>query len=190
MKELCMKSRVCTLLAFVTATVCFGEPNKQEQDEKKAIELWQSAQKIPEGKNQKADIARQVIHGLLKVERILPEGILANGQFSVPGYFKPKNAIVFNNVYRFQADILVVGYKSSVTDGDLFNSVLFPCGTFKTGPRTLKRYATTLEQAFELIQPEDNDINAEIEKLENEKRIIDARLAELRKQKTEKGPQK
>jgi len=182
-----MKIKLYTLLTLVLVTASIGAPSNHKAEEKKAIDLWQRAQKIPEGQNPKADLARQVIHGSLKVERILPEGILASGFYGKPGFFKPRNTFVFGprRTYNFQADILVVGYESDVTDGDSFDSILFPCGTYKNGSRTLKRYATTLEQALALLHPNDN-VNAEIERLEIEKKRIETRLIELRKQRAEK----
>lgn len=182
-----MKIKLYTLLILVLATASIGAPSNHEAEEKKAIDLWQRAQKIPEGQNPKADLARQVISGSLKVEQILPEGILASGFYGVPGYFKPKDAFVFGaqRTYNFQEDILVVGYQSDVTDGDSFNTILFPCGVYKHGSRTLKCYATTLEQAWDVLHPNDN-VNAEIERLEIEKKRIETRLIELRKQRAEK----
>ena len=180
-----MKTKLYALLLSALTTFCSGAPNSHEDEKTNAIDLWQKAQKIPEGQNPKADLARQVIKGLLKVEQVTQEGIIASGTYSVPGYFKPQKAFVFNEVFRFQADILVVGYKASVTDGAPFGPVLYPCGVYKKGSRTLKRYATTFEQAWALLHPSD-DINGEIESLEIEKKRIEARLIELRKQQVDK----
>ena len=183
-----MKIQGLTLLILVLATVCVGGPSRHArhaQDEKRALDLWQRAQKIPEGQNRKADIAREVISGFLKVERILPEGILASGSYGKPEFFKPKGAFVFGarRVYNFRADILVIGYESDVTDGDSFDSILFPCGKYEYGSQTLKRYATTLEKSWELLHPKDN-VNAEIERLEADKRRIEARLLSCVRYKT------
>lgn len=180
-----MKTAVYALIITGLIQVCIGAPSTKEEEQTNAIELWQKAQKRPEGQSPKADLARHVVSGLLKVEQVTQDGIIASGMYSVPGYFTPKKAYVFNEVYKFQEDILVIGYKPSVTDGDRFSPILFPCGIYKKGSRTLKRFATTLEQAWAILNPS-NVINAEIENLETEKKRIEARLVELRKQQVAK----
>jgi len=174
--------RFYALIVLAVVTPCIGASIDPKAEEQSAITLWQKAQSIPEGQNPKADLAREVLHGVLTVVELVPEGIIASGSYGSPGYFKPKDAYVFGAdlMYNFPSEILVVGYQRDVTDGDLFTTVLYPCGVYKYFSRTLKRYATTIDKAWALMHPP-TDVGAQIEQLEIEKKKIEEKITELRK---------
>lgn len=191
-----MRTSVCTLLLVTVASLCLSDTVQQEREKSTAILLWQKTLALPKGRNAKSDLVRQVCLAKLRVETLVPDGVIASGRYGIPETSQRMNGTVFNmdNPFAFQDDILVVGFTPEdatipFTEGDKFQTILYPCGTYAYRGKTLKRYASTPEKAWDLLTAPES-IESEITRLEADKKKIEDRLAELRKQQEEKAATK
>ena len=191
-----MRTSVCTLLLVAVVSLGLSDTVQQEREKSTAILLWQKSLASPKGRNAKSDLVRQVCLARLRVETLVPDGVIASGRYGTPETSQRMNGTVFNmdNPFAFQGDVLVVGFTPEdstipFTEGDKFQAILYPCGTYAYRGKTLKRYATTPEKAWELLTAPESP-ESEIARLEADKKKIEDRLTELRKQQEEKAATK